>query len=237
MWQTFLKGGPVMWPILACSVIALAIILERLIYLLRSNQDPSGFIRRLAWAMGQGRWLEASSQADQAQTPLEKIIAAGFTELLNQTNGNWQFAETNPAEDEILASVLEAMESRGRQEVDRMRHNFSILDVIITISPMLGLLGTVTGIIKSFNVINALAGASDPIKLSVGIAEALITTAAGLIVAIPALLLSTYLNSLVERNVSQMNYWGDEFLRLLKTKRGDGYEYSGTQKEAPSRDY
>lgn len=237
MWQTFLKGGPVMWPILLCSVIALAIILERLIYLLRNSQDPSGFIRRLVWAMGQGRWVEASSLVDQAKTPQERVIASGFTEFLDQTNGNWQFGEDNPSQEAILACVEEAMESQGRLEVDKMRQNFSVLDAIITISPMLGLLGTVTGIIKSFNVINSLAGASDPLKLSVGIAEALITTAAGLIVAIPALLFSTYLNGLVEKNVSQMNHWGDEFQRLLKAKRGDEYEYTSTPKTAATRDH
>jgi len=237
VWQTFLKGGPVMWPLLACSVIALAIILERLIFLKRGKQDPAGFLRRLVWAMGQGRWVEASSQADQPKTSVEKVIATGYTVFLNETNGNWQFGDPNPYQEEILGRVEEAMEARGRIEVDEMRQNLSILDVIITISPMLGLLGTVTGIIKSFNVINALAGASDPLKLSVGIAEALITTAAGLIVAIPALLCTTYINGLIERNVSQMNRWGDEFLRLLRTKRGDGYEHPGTPKTAATRDY
>ncbi|HOB23245.1 MAG TPA: MotA/TolQ/ExbB proton channel family protein, partial [Bacillota bacterium] len=120
---------------------------------------------------------------------------------------------------------------------DRMRQHFPILSVIITIAPMLGLLGTVTGIINSFNVLNALAGATDPLRLSVGIAEALITTAAGLIVAIPALLCYTYLNTLVERNVSELNRWGDEFLRVLKTKRGDEHEYPSSATTAAVRDH
>ena len=237
MWQTFLKGVPVMWPILFCSVLALAFVLERLFFLLRSRIDPSGFLRRLSWAMGQGRWVEASSLIDEADTPVEKVIAAGFAEFLTITGGNWRFDVDNPSEQEVLDSVEEAMESQGRQEVDRMRQHFPILSVIITIAPMLGLLGTVTGIINSFNVLNALAGATDPLRLSVGIAEALITTAAGLIVAIPALLCYTYLNTLVERNVSELNRWGDEFLRVLKTKRGDEHEYPSSATTAAVRDH
>lgn len=237
MWQTFLKGGPVMWPLLACSVIALAIILERLINLIRGNQDPAGFLRRLAWAMGQGRWVEASALVDQAKTPVERMIASGFNVFLNETNGNWQFGDPNPYQEEILERVETAMEARGRQEAVAMGQHLSLLSAIITISPLLGLLGTVTGIIKSFNVIGALAGATDPMKLSVGIAEALITTAAGLIVAIPSLLCFTYLNSLIEKNVNQMNNAGEEFLMIFRTKRGDGYEYPSAPEAASSGDH
>ena len=225
-----------MWPILGCSVIALAIILERIVVLIRCGKDPSGYLRRLIWALWQGRWIEASSLADHAATPLEKIIAAGYREFLEQTDGNWQFGESNPSEQNVLSCVEMAMEAHAKTEVEKMRQNFPLLDVIITVSPMLGLLGTVTGIIKCFDVINSLAGATDPLRLSVGIAEALITTAGGLIVAIPAVLCSTYLNILVEKNVGLINRWGDEFLRLLRAKRGEELEYSGAKKTAAARD-
>lgn len=103
----------------------------------------------------------------------------------------------------------------------RLEKNMQILELIITIAPLLGLLGTVTGIISSFNVLGSLAGVSDPAALSLGIAEALITTAAGLIVAIPTQAMYTYLNGLVERHIAVMSRKSLDIVALATSSGSD----------------
>ena len=93
-----------------------------------------------------------------------------------------------------------------------MERGLGLLNVIITAAPLLGLLGTVTGIISSLNVLAALQGVASPAQLSGGIAEALLTTAFGLIIAIPALFLMHWFNGIIEKRIQMMNQMGKEFL-------------------------
>lgn len=111
------------------------------------------------------------------------------------------------------------MEEIGRLEIYKMERRMNVLDVIIGIAPLLGLLGTVTGIIKSFNILAALEGISQPSALSAGIAEALITTAAGLIIAIPTMAVYSFLNGIIDRNIAEMNKRSNELVELLGSGR------------------
>lgn len=165
----FKLGGPVMWPILICSILGFTIACERLFafwkynfanYFFRSKQ------RQVIALTREGKYSEALALAKSAESSVCVIFAqalehreAGFTETLQATS---------------------------QQTIDRLRRGFSILDTVITVSPMLGILGTVTGIINTFNVLSA-AAIDNPMGATAGIAEALITTAAGLIVAIGCL--------------------------------------------------
>ena len=186
MWEIVRAGGLFMWPIILCSVLAAAIILERLWTLQEKRVLPRDLMDRV-WKL-----VEANQVNDKVVTaleqnsPLGKVLASG---LLNRHRGR-----------EVM---MERLEDTGRHVVHELERFLNTLGTIASISPLLGLLGTVTGIIKAFNAIQS-GGMGDPRMLSGGIAEALITTAAGLCVAIPALIGYRYLRGRVEAFVIEM---------------------------------
>jgi biopolymer transport protein ExbB len=186
MWEIVRAGGPIMWPIILCSIVAAAIILERLWTLQEKRVLPAELVQKL-WGLVENNQINDKVIAALEQnSPLGKVLAAG---LLYR----------NRSRD----VMMERLEDAGRHVVHELERFLNTLGTIAAISPLLGLLGTVTGIIKAFNAIQA-GGMGDPRALSGGIAEALITTAAGLIVAIPALFAYRYLRGKVERFVIAM---------------------------------
>jgi len=186
MWEIFIAGGPVMWPILLCSVLAAAIILERLWTLQRKRVIPRELTDRV-WKLVETRTLnDRHIEALSRNSPLGRVLAAGLT---NRHQGR-----------EIMKEVIE---DTGRHVVHELERFLNALGTIAAISPLLGLLGTVTGMIQAFEAITS-EGVGDPRILSGGIGEALITTAAGLIVAIPALIGYRYLRGLVDFLVVEM---------------------------------
>jgi len=186
MWEIVRAGGPFMWPIVLCSVAAAAIILERLWTLQEKRVLPPDLIRRVT-ALVEGNQVNDNVIAALEQnSPLGRVLAAG---LANRHR---------PRE-----VVMERLQDAGRHVVHDLERFLNTLGTIASISPLLGLLGTVTGIIKSFNALQA-GAAGDPRMLSGGIAEALIATAAGLCVAIPALICYRWLRGRVEDFVVQM---------------------------------
>lgn len=193
-----------MYPILLCSIVALAVVIERMIVLLRRNADADELLEDVRYAVDAGRIIEALQIAKRSRSPLSNMIVAALTSM-----------------GKPRTEVEEMVRTAGEQELRRLEKNLPILELVVTIAPMLGLLGTVVGIIKSFNVLGATAGLTDPAVLSIGIAEALITTAAGLIVAIPTQAMYTYLNGLIERHVSVMNRKSLEIVSLAVSNRSD----------------
>ena len=186
MWEIIIAGGPVMWPILLCSVLAAAIMLERLWTLQRKRVIPRELTDRV-WKLVETRTLnDRHIEALSRNSPLGRILAAGLT---NRHQGR-----------EIMKEVIE---DTGRHVVHELERFLNALGTIAAISPLLGLLGTVTGMIQAFEAITS-EGVGDPRVLSGGIGEALITTAAGLIVAIPALIGYRYLRGLVDFLVVEM---------------------------------
>ncbi|HEY7754554.1 MAG TPA: MotA/TolQ/ExbB proton channel family protein [Steroidobacteraceae bacterium] len=186
MWEIVIAGGPVMWPIMLCSVIAAAIILERLWTLKRKRVIPRELTDRV-WKLVETRTLnDRHIEALARNSPLGRVLAAG---LANRHQGR-----------EIMKEVIE---DTGRHVVHELERFLNPLGTIAAISPLLGLLGTVTGMIQAFEAITS-QGVGDPQVLSGGIGEALITTAAGLIVAIPALIGYRYLRGLVDFLVVEM---------------------------------
>ena len=178
MWEIFKTGGPVMWPILLCSIVAVAIIAERVWKLIESRQLADRHVTSLA-----------------QNSPLGRVLAAG---LSNRHRSR-----------EI---IKESIEDTGRHVVHELERYLNALGTVAAVTPLLGLLGTVTGIISAFNTINA-QGVGDPRALAGGIGEALITTAAGLIVAIPALMAYRHLRGRVDTLVVRME---QEALRLVQ---------------------
>jgi len=175
-----------MWPIILCSVVAAAIILERLWTLQERRVLPPELTRRV-WQLIEGNQItEPMIHALEQNSPLGKLLAVG---LLNRHRPR--------------TMLMERLEDTGRHVVHELERYLNTLGTIAGVSPLLGLLGTVTGIIKAFNAIQA-GGAGDPRALSGGIAEALVATAAGLCVAIPSLFAYRYLRGRVERIVVAM---------------------------------
>jgi biopolymer transport protein ExbB len=186
MWEIVRAGGLMMWPIILCSVVAAAIILERLWTLQERRVLPPELTRRV-WQLIEGNQItEPMIHALEQNSPLGKLLAVG---LLNRHRPR--------------TLLMERLEDTGRHVVHELERYLNTLGTIAGISPLLGLLGTVTGIIKAFNAIQA-GGAGDPRALSGGIAEALVATAAGLCVAIPSLFAYRYLRGRVERIVVAM---------------------------------
>jgi biopolymer transport protein ExbB len=186
MWEIVRAGGLMMWPIILCSVVAAAIILERLWTLQERRVLPPELTRRV-WQLIEGNQItEPMIHALEQNSPLGKLLAVG---LLNRHRPR--------------TMLMERLEDTGRHVVHELERYLNTLGTIAGVSPLLGLLGTVTGIIKAFNAIEA-GGAGDPRALSGGIAEALVATAAGLCVAIPSLFAYRYLRGRVERIVVAM---------------------------------
>ncbi len=184
---TFLaKGGWLMVPILACSVLGLAFFLERVWSLQRSKIVPRRFIELVLSLLEGGKYDEAEALCKSSSTPVSEILSTG----LRYVGGD-------------RALVKEAMEETGRREIFFLERFTGAMGAIATVAPLLGLLGTVTGMISVFQrVVNqaaASSGAADPGALAGGIWEALITTAAGLTVAIPVYLAYRYILSRVDR--------------------------------------
>jgi biopolymer transport protein ExbB len=167
--RIFKSGGPVMWPILACSLLGFTIVCERLFAFWKHNFANYFFAskqRQIIALTREGKYSEALTLAKSAESPICSIFAQAL--------------------EHREAGFSETLEATAQQTIDRLRRGFSILDTVITVSPMLGILGTVTGIINTFHVLSA-AGIENPTGATAGIAEALITTAAGLIVALGCL--------------------------------------------------
>jgi biopolymer transport protein ExbB len=186
MWEIVRAGGPLMWPIILCSVGAAAIILERLWTLQDKRVVPPDLTQKVRQLIDANQINDKVIAALERNSPLGKLLGAA---LSNRHRSR-----------EV---IMERLEDTGRHVVHELERFLSTLGTIAGVSPLLGLLGTVTGIIKSFNAIQA-GGMGDPRALSGGIAEALIATAAGLCVAIPALISYRFLRGKVERIVVEM---------------------------------
>jgi biopolymer transport protein ExbB len=182
----FMRGGLVMYPILACSIIGLAVLLERLAFLRRRHLLPERFIRAVTRAWQRGEFEVAWRLCQQQDLPLSRILRAGLLKI-----------KEGPQE------VERAIEATGSHEAGVLEANLRFLGAISNIAPMLGFLGTVTGLITAFNVI-AVQGTGDPKLMADGVSEALITTEFGLSVGIPALAAYHYLRGKVDRLLHEM---------------------------------
>ncbi len=186
MWEIVRAGGPLMWPIILCSIAALAIVVERFWTLQPQRVMPRGLVDKVWKLIDNQQINDKVIAALNENSPLGRVLAAG---LANRHR---------PRE-----VMMERLEDSGRHVVHELERFLNTLGTIAGVAPLLGLLGTVTGIIKAFNAINQ-GGMGNPQMLSGGISEALLTTAAGLCVAIPALIAYRYLRGRVDRIVVEM---------------------------------
>jgi biopolymer transport protein ExbB len=178
MWHIFDKGGPVMYPLLACSILALGVVIERAIFWLKlAIKSQPALVDEILELSRQGDWESIKNKTVHTKDYIIKILVSG---ILHK-----EF------------SMIKAMESAAADEIKHMRRFMGVLDTMITVAPLLGIFGTVLGIISSFEVLGS-AGIEHPQEVTAGIAQALITTAAGLGIAILSVFPYNYFNSRVE---------------------------------------
>ena len=202
MFELIKTGGWLMAPIMACSLVAATIIFERLLALRRARVLPERLVAILRRWSEQGAITAADMQSLALDSPLGRIVAMG---LANRDRGR-----------EVLR---ERVEDTGRHVAHELERFLNTLGTIAAISPLLGLLGTVSGMIKISQIVSV-QGNSNFSLLSVGIAEALVTTAAGLSVAIPSLLFYRYFQGRVTSLVVGMEQETLHLIDLLDARAG-----------------
>ena len=201
LWRIFLAGGPVMWPILICSIFAVAIILEKFWCLHKIKIDTQEFLAAILEKMKRHQVKEALQICDTTNSPISNILKAGILKY-----------------DRQRIQIKEAIEDASLYEIPRLEKNLSLLATIAHISPLLGLLGTVTGMVRCFQTIQAKATAFSPVSpgnLAGGIWEALLTTVAGLVVAIPTYVAYNYLVSRINNFILEMEKASTELVNFL----------------------
>jgi len=199
VWEIIVSGGWLMVPILACSVVAMAIVVERMWALQRSRVIPRHLVAQV-WHMRKNNQLttEAIRQI-RGGSPLGRVLAAG---LVNRNK-----------EREIMK---ESIEETGRHVVHSLERYLNTLGTIAAVTPLLGLLGTVIGMIQVFTDLTV-HGTGNVANLAGGISQALITTAAGLVVAIPSLMFYRYFRGRIDEFVVVME---EEAIKLVEVMHG-----------------
>jgi biopolymer transport protein ExbB len=192
-----IKGGPVMVPLLACSVVSLAVVIERILFW-RRVQSRTTVEELLHW-VEQRELAKASELGKNLDLPVARVLTAGL-------------AHRNP-------SLTKGLEVAAQAEIPVLKKRLTILDTIITLAPLLGLLGTITGMIGSFGIMSE-AGLRQPHAVTGGVAEALIATAAGLLIAILTLIPYNYFSNRAERELEQIEYYGSRLELLLAEQEG-----------------
>ncbi len=203
-YEIIFRGGILMFPIMFCSVVALAITIERFFTLRRAKIDTREFMDNMRTVLRQNRTQEAVEICDETDGPIARIMKAGIL-------------KHNRSKEDIR----EAIEDAGHLEIPRLERYMSGLATCANIAPLLGLLGTVAGMIKAFAEIQHREGQVNPSDLAEGIGNALVTTAAGLTVAIPTLVVYNYFVSRVENMILEMELSSSELVELLTKDRGE----------------
>ena len=192
------KGGIVMYPIILCSIIALSIFIERLLVLRKNAVIPSDLVTDVEERLKKRDIMGALDICEKNDSSISKIFLSG---LKNSGKGMWL--------------VKEAIEERGGRESVILEKYVGILSTIANLSTLLGLLGTVSGMIKTFKVVSQ--GGGNPSLLAGGIAEALITTAAGLCVAIPVLVGYRILKDKAESLIFEMEESSIKLIEIMES--------------------
>lgn len=213
LWEEIRNGGPIVWPILAIALLALLLVLERILYLRRVHGNTDRLMDEMNRLASHGDWKACEALVERYENkdwPVLNVLGAGLS-------GRHEERET---QENILQEAI-------LREVPRLERFLSILAILGAIAPLLGLLGTVTGMIDTFRVIT-LYGTGDPKMMSGGISEALITTELGLAVAIPIMLFHTFLSRRVDHLVGDMEEKAVSLTNIIqKDRRRNGNAVQG----------
>jgi len=202
LWDQIPKGGPIVWPILGIMGLAVLILVERLFFLFRKRMNADAFMLKIQKLVNEDRWDECRVLLESKRKKLIPKVLLTALEFKDQERVDME----NALQEAILG------------EIPHIERFLSTLGMLAAIAPLLGLLGTVTGMINTFHVITYY-GTSDPRMMSGGISEALVTTMLGLSVAIPIMLFHTLLNRRVEMQISKMEEKAVSFVNMVFKNR------------------
>jgi biopolymer transport protein ExbB len=209
MWELLQKGGPMMYLILLSSVLAFGVFIERVIHLNMARIDAQKFMDDITAVLKRNKIIEAIEMCNKMPGPVAHIVKAGILK-----------------HDRSKPEIKEAVEEAAQLEIPRLEKHLPVLATVAHIAPLLGLLGTVTGMIKAFQVIQQKAVMMVPVNpgdLSGGIWESLLATVAGLSVAIPTYVAYNYLVSQVDAFIYDMERSATDLVNILSSRR-DTYE-------------
>ncbi len=212
--KALLDGGPLMVPILACSLVLFIYIFERVICLRRERVIPGPFVRRLLDQIAEDELKpeEALQLCQENGSPMAEVFSAAIKK--------WGRPSV-----EVEQAVLDT----GERVASRLRKHLRVFHGVYTVGPLLGLLGTVLGMIQSFNAVAASDAMGRPELLAAGISQALLTTAGGLSVAIPAILAHLYFVGRVDKLVSEIDLLGQDMVNSISS---DGWREKREKKPA-----
>jgi biopolymer transport protein ExbB len=195
--EIIIKGGVVMIPLVACSLISLALSIERIFFWAKLKSKNT--VQEMLGLAEEGEFDKALQLGKRSELPIARVLAAGL-------------AHRNP-------SPAKAMEAAAQAEIPVLKNRLGVLDTIVTLAPLLGLLGTVVGMIGSFDVMSEV-GMGQPHAVTGGVAEALIATATGLLIAILTLISYNYFSSRVEKEMDAMEHFSSSLELLLHEQAG-----------------
>jgi len=195
------KGGVLVVPILFCSVLALAIFFERLIRFTRMRSRGTGIAEKVAGLLIDGSEPEALKNAEESNSPMGRILA----QAMEVKNGDREMLET------VIVNATD-------EEVRNLSTYIQTLATIGNIAPLLGLLGTVIGMIKAFMAIQEMGGKVNAAVLAGGIWEAMLTTALGLAVALPTMVAHSYLTARIDKYEARLLNGAVTFMKAITVK-------------------
>ncbi|MBN8708860.1 MAG: flagellar motor protein MotA [Verrucomicrobia bacterium 61-8] len=197
------KGGPIMWLIVACSVVALGVFLERLLYLHRASIAVGDLLRGLSNILRKGDYAEALQECATTPGPVARVAHAVI------------LRHSRPR-----TELREIAEEAGQLEVPKLERNLPLLATIAYGTPLLGLLGTLLGLLSAFETIAAQSGYATAADIADGVYLSLLTSASSLAVAIPAFVAYSYLSARVNALIHDMERTGIEILGILDEVQG-----------------
>lgn len=210
MLDLFISGGPVMYPLLACSIIVMTVIIERIIFWIgMDNNRNKALVDEVLDLCRTGSWETIRVKTKGSKDYIIRILVSG---ILHRD-----------------FSMAKAMESAAAEEIKKMQKYMAVIDTMITVAPLLGIFGTVIGIILSFEMLGA-AGIEHPQAVTAGIAQALITTAAGLGIAILSVFPFNYFNSRIEKAALDIEKYATS-LEIVYEKISNNREHNGIKNE------
>lgn len=198
------KGGPLVWLLLGCFVLAVAVFMERLAYLHRASMNVGEFLTGIASLIRRKNYAEALQECVATRVPAGRVIHAAL------------LRHHAPRE-----QLKEIVQEQGQKEVPRLERYLGILNAIAHGAPLIGLLGTIVGLLDSFGSLNAVNGIAAPSDIAHGIYSSLITSALGVAVAIPSLLFYAFLHAKVRHLMHDLESAGIEVVNLIEDSRED----------------
>lgn len=204
MYKYFVEGGMMMWLLGALSILGLGTILERTAYFLKNERDlKEDFKDQIITLVREGKEDEAIELCEKTNNSVSRTVKSILLAY--------------KYENDMYESKEKLMKEKALEQIENLEKRLSILGIVSFISPMAGLLGTVLGMIKSFKAI-ALEGAGDPNVVANGISEALVTTAAGLLIAIPAIIAYNFFNRKVDKIMMQIEKTSTALINIKKNR-------------------